>query len=501
MADAYDVIVIGAGHSGLTAALEFASAGWSVLVLEGQTEVGGCATTTAPLLPGFRHNPHANALMFAELMPERIAPAMLGVRMHQPAAQLGVAFADGRPPVILHRPDLLDRTATSLSVYSRSDASKYVELKRRSDALAPLIRDGLYAAPDPAWFVKQAETVRRVFEGQCDTRILGQRSARSLIDDLFEAPEVRLLLYHLAAETGLGFEDEGSDLAFLGYSLWVAGRWRVVDGGMGGYSAALKAAARASGAVVSCSARVERLLAEGGLIAGVTTSAGETIRASKGVLAAIPVVDVEPMLDAGAMAHREREELAVFRKGRPGSIAGSFFCLNSAPHYKSARHDPEIDACLKTIIGHDAPADAISQASDVSAGLLPKPAGVVRVHSLWDSTLAPDGRHVAGVDSNFPAAESLDADTWRMVESAFPEAFANVWREHCVGDGEILAMSCDATARFERRMLLRTGADQYRSSVPGLYFGGPGMYPGGGVHGACGGNAARVMLADHGEEV
>ena len=44
----YDVIIIGAGHNGLTAAAYLARAGRRVLVLERRDVVGGCAVTGAP---------------------------------------------------------------------------------------------------------------------------------------------------------------------------------------------------------------------------------------------------------------------------------------------------------------------------------------------------------------------------------------------------------------------------------------------------------------------
>lgn len=500
MTEQYDIIVIGAGHNGLTAALELAGAGLSVLVVEGQANVGGCATTGEPLLPGFRHSPHANAFIFADIMPDMVAPSTLGVDVHHPEAQLGVAFADGRPPVILHRPDLLARTKASLGVYSRKDAATYVELKRRSARFGPLVRKGLYGPPNSKWFAAQADAVRTAFKGRVDTRALGQGNARSLIDRLFEAPEVRILLYHLATETGLGLEERGGDIAFLGYSLWIAGRWRIPLGGMGCYADALRDASETAGVRIICSAPVKRIIIEEGRAVGVETATGAVYRASQGILAATPILETfDRMLEAGAIAPIERNELNAFRRQRPGSIATSLFCLAQAPHYKSARHDPEVDACLKTVIGHETPADVIAHAADVRTGLLPKPAGVVRMHSLWDPSQAPDGHHVAGVDSSFPSTTHMDRESWRMVEAAFPQAFLEVWNGTRV-DAAIppLAMATDLSAPFERRMLLRMGPDQYRASVPGLYLAGPGVYPGGGVHGACGLNAARTILNDAG---
>jgi phytoene dehydrogenase-like protein len=152
---------------------------------------------------------------------------------------------------------------------------------------------------------------------------------------------------------------------------------------------------------------------------------------------------------------------------------------------------------LKTVIGHESPTDVLTHESDLKAHLLPKPTGVVRVPSLWDPTLAPAGHHVAGIDSSFPATDSIDRATWQLVEASFPEALLDTWRRYCDGDSPTsLAMACDLSARFERRMLMRMGAPQYRTSIPGLYLCGPGVYPGGGVHGACGENAARTIVDD-----
>ena len=52
----YDVVVVGAGPNGLSAAIELARNGQSVLVVEGRETVGGGARTAELTLPGFRHD-------------------------------------------------------------------------------------------------------------------------------------------------------------------------------------------------------------------------------------------------------------------------------------------------------------------------------------------------------------------------------------------------------------------------------------------------------------
>ena len=60
MARKYDAIVIGGGHNGLITAAYLAKAGFKMLVIERNPEIGGGTTTDEVTLPGFRHNLHAN---------------------------------------------------------------------------------------------------------------------------------------------------------------------------------------------------------------------------------------------------------------------------------------------------------------------------------------------------------------------------------------------------------------------------------------------------------
>ena len=71
----YDIIVIGAGIGGLTAAALLARAGYRVLVLEGHIEPGGCASSFERKRPnGARYVFDVGATLFAGLWAGRGAP-------------------------------------------------------------------------------------------------------------------------------------------------------------------------------------------------------------------------------------------------------------------------------------------------------------------------------------------------------------------------------------------------------------------------------------------
>ncbi len=52
----HDAVVIGAGPNGLVAANHLVDAGWSVLLLEAQPEVGGAVRSAEDVHPGFVHD-------------------------------------------------------------------------------------------------------------------------------------------------------------------------------------------------------------------------------------------------------------------------------------------------------------------------------------------------------------------------------------------------------------------------------------------------------------
>jgi phytoene dehydrogenase-like protein len=141
------------------------------------------------------------------------------------------------------------------------------------------------------------------------------------------------------------------------------------------------------------------------------------------------------------------------------------------------------------------------------------------IPSTIDDTLAPPGRHVASLFVQHVAPQLPDGRSWadpREREAFADRVIATVNRhapnfaaavtarqilspldlEERFGlvDGDIFHGQLSLDQLFSARPVL--GYASYRLPVPGLYLCGSSAHPGGGVTGAPGRNAARVIAAD-----
>lgn len=498
MLAAYDAVVIGAGANGLTLALYLQRAGLRTLLVEQEHRVGGMARTEEPLLPGFRHNPHANYLAFGAVSPVERDFDLIGAGLATvaPEAQHGLAFADGRPPLILYRSDRLERTVASLGAYSTRDASTYADLKTRMNGLDLLMGNSLYSPPGPASVRLQIEFASRLLGREAATL-----SARMIIDALFETDEVRAFLYQLSAETGLLVEAPGSGVGFLTFTLWLVGQWRLPIGGMQAYADALMQAARREGVDVATDAAVERIIVRGGkatsvIIAGVGQVVARRAIASSTRLA----TTLLGFVPAKALSAKERAGVEAYAAADGPSLGGLAVGLRVPPNYLSARWNSDVNRCFRTVVGYDNAAATLAHLKGINAGLLPAPAAALRVNSLWDASQAPAGFHVAGGDVLMPAPSSLSPESWSVVAASFADAFLSTWAKYApnISPDTVVASVFEPPKAYDRAMRLRVGTDQYRTEVGRLYLCGASTFPGGGVHGACGFNAFGAIAEDLG---
>lgn len=127
--ESYDVIIIGAGHNGLTCAAYLLGAGYSVLLLEKRSIPGGAATTEEIMpqeAPGFRFNLCAIDHEFIHL-----GPVVEELQLHR----YGLEYLFCDPVVFCPHPDgkyflgrrSVPQTCAEIARYSTRDARKYQE--------------------------------------------------------------------------------------------------------------------------------------------------------------------------------------------------------------------------------------------------------------------------------------------------------------------------------------------------------------------------------------
>src|SRR3954462_673544 len=138
----YDVVIIGAGHNGLTCAAYLGMAGLKVKVVERRPVVGGAAGTEE-FYPGFRNSVAAYTVSL--LNPKVIRDLRLhehGLKIVERRAQNFLPTPDGKYLLAAE-----GETERQIAKFSRADAERYAAFNREIDAAADVLRDLILRPP------------------------------------------------------------------------------------------------------------------------------------------------------------------------------------------------------------------------------------------------------------------------------------------------------------------------------------------------------------------
>lgn len=284
----HDIVVMGGGHNGLTAAAYMAKAGKRVLVLENKPFYGGGVSTRELIRPNYWHDEHSAVHIMIQGNPmlredELGLLSKFGLKYIYPELVHTSIWEDGT--VIRSYKDL-DRTCQELArVTSAEDADAYRTFAQMSMTALPMLVSGLYSPPFPLGafvaMMDQSDEGRFLLD-------LMQRSALDVASQYFKSELLRVHIVRMVTEN-LQMPDElGTGMgAFVMPGIIHTYGCSQPVGGSGQLSHALVRALEHMGGEVRVNAEVKRILVSGGKAAGVELADGERIMAKDGVIAMI----------------------------------------------------------------------------------------------------------------------------------------------------------------------------------------------------------------------
>ncbi|QEC48290.1 NAD(P)/FAD-dependent oxidoreductase [Baekduia soli] len=494
------VVVIGAGHNGLVAAVHLAAGGLSPLVLEQAPRPGGATRSAARTLPGFVHDDHAAFVPMAVASPamRELRLEDDGLRWVTPSMVMAHPFEDGTA-IALHR----DVGATAASLGGRAGSGWERAMGQLLPHATTLVETILAPLPPVAGPLRLGGALRR--DGlDWARRMLGSIEALGL--EIFAGDRrATAWLSGSAQHSGLPPSTAGSGA--FGLVLQVLGHshgWPVPVGGMGSLVDALLARGAREGSRVRCDARVERIITRGGRLTGVRLVSGEEI-AADAVISTLSAGPLVGMLEPGALPARLERRLRSWRYG-----TGAFkldYALSGPVPWTAA--EPR-EAAVVHVAGALGALEAAAQ--DGTHGEVPeRPALVVGQQSLVDPSRAPAGHHTLYVYAHVPSRYAMgDEDVAARIEAQL-ERFAPGFAAAVLGRSlraphqtEVENPSMvggdlgGGTMELDQQLVFRPAPElvRYRTPLKGLYVAGASIHPGGAVHGMSGRGAARALLHD-----
>ncbi len=506
-------VVVGSGHNALVAACYLARAGQRVQVLE-RDEVPGGAVSTVERFPGHLvdRGSSAHIMIRHTGIIEELELERFGLR-YLDCDPWGFTPSDGvRPPIVFRR-DLDETCASIAAACGVKDADAYRRFVGVWGERSARVMRSFGGPPTPGRLVRSFWGLDARAGGSALSREFLQ-SGDALLDFWFDDERLKASLAWFGAQSGPPMSEPGTapmaGFAALMHSL-PPGR---AVGGSGALSAALIARLRADGGELYTGDAVTSLRRSGGGWQ-VTTESGRTLRADT-VIAGSHILSTLDLLRAGDFDPEVLDDWQRRIRVGPGIGMVVRLATDRLPEYPGASTE-ESARGLQFLVS-DRRQLRLAHGAALAGSLPPRPVVLAMSFSALDPSIAPAGEHQLSLWAQWHPYELADGSDWAAhADSEADRIVAEV-------DGYAPGFASSVRQRFvqtpvdlEREMGLRGGnvmhvemsldqmmlwrplpelSGQRVPGAPGLYLTGASTHPGGGVSGASGRSAARLVLGD-----
>lgn len=510
-------VVIGAGPNGLVAANLLADAGWEVLVLEAQDHIGGAVHSDDSVAAGFTHD------TFSSFYPLSGASSVIRslhleehglVWTHAPAV-LGNPMPDGSWAMLYRDPE---RTAAGLDAVHPGDGEAWLDLCSAWRIIGPTIIDALLRPFPPVRAgLKALVTLPRV--GGLDFVRTLLEPASTMAGTRFAGEGAQLLLAGNASHADIPLTASGSGL--LGLLLAMMGQtvgFPVPQGGAGQLSRALANRFTSRGGTIRLGARVTSIAVVDRHATGVVLDDGEHVDARAIIADVAATALYGQLIDWSQLPARTRASMRRFQQD-PATIKVDWALSSPVPWAQPPDVPPgtvhfadsvdQLSQSQDAVANHSVPAEPFLLVGQMtSTDPTRSPAGT---EALWAYTHVPQEVHrddgPDGLTGSWDADEverMADRMQARIVRHA-PDFESRIIARRVIGPHEMQARDENlikgalggGTAGLHQQLIFRPVAGLGRAETPvhGVFLGSASAHPGGGVHGACGSNAARAVIA------
>jgi len=495
-----------------------AKAGLPVVVIEQKAVVGGCVVTEE-VSPGWKINTYSfehyvvqNTPIISDLELDRF-----GAHYYPVDPTVFCPFPDGKY-MLLYRD--LGNTLKHVETLSKKDAKSYEKFHSRWAKVGAAVARTALNGPSSfesilssSGFFQSKDEMNEVLEQ-------GKLSAARILSENFETEYVSALIAFLGP-AAIGLSPSAPNTGWL--CGWHIGAEHLVrpKGGSGMLTRALAESAKANGATIILGDKVSEIIIRDGRPKGVRTNDGKEFESEIVVSNADPKQTLLKLARGGDFLptadYRKIESIRV----TAGFTFKADYLLSDLPEYLcrplDKKRSPNESHTAATFIAPSV--ESLSKAhSEFSNGSNPSEPGLmVALHSSLDRSLVPEGKQGLVLETRFTPYKRFGLSWSESDREEETEKLLSLYSRYCPGVEDLVEESVakspqdmendvmvpqgnfmHADMRFDQMFENRPVAGLLNgyevAAIPNLFLCGAGTFPGGGVSGIPGRNAAIQIL-------